>query len=613
MGQQMPVDSASVPAGNTFHLGFEKNINTYSWTFNGSFALNAFGWRLTGEERYLTTVIASDQDRIKDDQTLGFELAKPLSESIELYTQLNSFIFSDTRTQGLNKLSSNKFAGGFRWAADEVLTFTPGIGYSFDNQQSILDRGMLYKAAAELNGYRLGNNVVFGMASFLKEDLSPREQNEQSALIRLGSIFGDRSSNQATIAYRNFSRDFYILSDTVSAMNGAVEFPIETRTEFNYMVSDELRYSIAEPLSFGLSANVTQRNVDRVQKRRVVRPDNPAFDTNVDEFRANAGFDIAYRRESESLWKLRFDISERAETHALENLEWAAPEAFNRQKKLEEQKNNTISQTQFALQLTQRIGDYDTATVTGTAMKMQYDTPSEENNDDRDEVFFLTGVRWTHRFSPSLQATLQGDATLRHTVYLFSERSANNTWNRIFRIAPSTRYQAGRAFSTVNACEVLANYTVYDFESVYPDVRSFSFRQLTLSDSTTVRLGVTTSVTARLQVRMYERGELKWDEFKVRPTAFFDERTYVVFLSYEKFDKLLSAGFRMFEQTRYSYSGLDKAKTGILTSFGPTCRIEFRWRESLGMLIDGWYQITRDTGAETRTSPSVFIQLLYSM
>jgi hypothetical protein len=608
--QETLVDSSNASRRNHVSLGFEKNINTYNWNFLGQLNYDLGGWSISAEERYLTTVISSDENRIKDDQSFTMQVSKSLGANVDFITQLNSFIFSDTRTLGLNRLSTNKFLSGMKWKPFNSFSFMPSVGYAFDNQQSISDQGMIYRAIAELEGYPIGDNLIAGIASYSQEDISPRAQDEQLVQMQLQSLFGDDSRNLAALQYRSFSRDFYILSDTISSFNGDIEYPIETRDETSYAFSNGLMYDFSEPFSAGLNVSLSQRTISRIQKKRVERPDNPAFDTDVDEFRANVGLELQYNTRH-SFWKTRFELSERDETHTVHDISWANPEAFARQQNLEEQKNNAITQTKFVIEATERFGTSDTLTFTGSSLKMEYNTPSENNNDDRDELFLLSGIRWAHRFSPHFYTSLTGDVTMRHTVYLFSERSANNNWNRIFRLAPATHFRLGDVIHSVNAAEVLANYTVYDFETVFPEARSFSFRQLTISDSTTVRLGRRISISTRLQFRFFERGELRWDDFKVRPTTFFDERTYVLFLSYEEKDRTISAGFRMFDQTQYGYQGNEKIRSGRLQSYGPTCIMQFRTDDELGVLIDGWYQITKSANGETRTSPSVLIRLFW--
>ena len=605
--------TSSAFQSNNIDATFDKNVNTYIWTFRGQFLLDTDGWRISGAERYTTTVIEAAQDRVKDDQQFNFNLERRLSESLDLVTQVNSFIFADTRTSGLNKLQTNKLLGGVRWKPEQMFSLMPLVGYSFDNQQSILDQGIAYGFNATVDGWQFGDNSVFATAEYSAEDLTPRRQDEQNLSAIVRSLFADGSSNQAILGYRSFTRDFYQLGDTISNMNGIVTHPIERRNERLYSIEDQVAFQPYNDLGLSFSANITERLIERTHPRRSENPISPSFDNEIEEFQARAGMHVMYEDYGNRRVEFKATISERNETHTVFDLDGVAEATYERQKKLEEQKNNSISQTQLSVNYLQRVTERDTFSLAFSSLKMQYDTPSDENLDERDELFFLAGLRWMHRFNPYFTASLSGDATMRHTVYIYSERSANNTWNRIFRLTPKTSFHFGDRFSSINTAEVLANYTAYDFESAFPETRSFSFRQLTVTDSTTLLLGRNISATTHLQFRMYERGELKWSEFKIKPTSYFDERTYVLFLTYGRGYSTVSTGVRYFEQTRFSYQGGEKKETNALRSYGPICTVSLRAENGMGMDLDAWYQITEATGSENRADPNVTIRVYWNL
>jgi hypothetical protein len=246
-------------------------------------------------------------------------------------------------------------------------------------------------------------------------------------------------------------------------------------------------------------------------------------------------------------------------------------------------------------------------------VKMQYDTPSPENFDDRDELILLTGLRWAHRFSPEFLASLNADLAMRHTVYIFAQRSANNTWNRVLRLSPSSEWRVRQSFVSRNSAEIVANYTVYDFEEAVQGQRSFSLRQLSLIDTTYLRLTGPYWIGATMLLRWYERGELRWTAFTVRPLQFFHERTLTVTVRYAGERWELSAGLRYFEQLRYSFSGGVRAYSGRLRNYGPTARLRLPVTDNTGLLIDGWLQRTQEDGRTARLTPNIVIETVWNL
>ena len=146
--------------------------------------------------------------------------------------------------------------------------------------------------------------------------------------------------------------------------------------------------------------------------------------------------------------------------------------------------------------------------------------------EDRDELVYVASVVTKHKISPLLHLKIITDATATHLVYLLAERSANNFWNRTLRLSPVLLFKPHQKFSSANQFEVLANYTVYDFEEYSTgEIRSFSFRQFGFLDSTSLSIAKNISLEWFSYLNMYERGELRWKEFSERPINSFEELT----------------------------------------------------------------------------------------
>jgi hypothetical protein len=203
------------------------------------------------------------------------------------------------------------------------------------------------------------------------------------------------------------------------------------------------------------------------------------------------------------------------------------------------------------------------------------------------------------------------DVNLRHTVYIFAEQSANNTWNRVLRFSPGTEIRAGALASKLQG-EVVANYTVYDFESAGSPQKSYSLRQLTLADSTSIPLSRRLSLTALLQYRRSERGTLAWTAFTVRPMLLYDERSVLLALTHEGAAVTVSAGFRLFLQQRYRRSQAAWREESTMESLGPVVHLVVGAAPGMRTVLDGWYQRTRVTGGDTVTTPELSIGVLWN-
>lgn len=604
------VDSTSGRAG-TLSLGFERNVNTFLWDLGGSWRSGAAPWRVSADERFQRTLIRTERSTVKDEQSFTLGVERDLDERFAVTAAFSSFIFSDNRALALNDLSTNKALAGLRWQPLPGVSVAPMGGVSFDNQQGIEDRGFMYTADARLKDLTIGNTMAQAEWYSSAEYIDPRFQQEHRGSADFLARFTDDGLNHTQLQFRSIRREFYLPYDSALEASRGVAYPIESRDERIITLSNTLQYRMLDPLHLVGSIDLTQRDIARARTQR--NPDDavPFFDADIGEFRLNGSLQLAYDNREGTAGSLRMEFNERDEVHEISSFAEANPVSFSRQQALEEQKNNSIQQTQLGLQFSQALTARDTLWLSASTVKMQYDTPSEDNHDDRDELFVLAGLRWAHRFSPLFTASISGDVNLRHTVFIFAERSANNTWNRVIRLSPSTELRIGNSFVTKNTAEVVANYTVYDFESAGQSQRSFSLRQLTVTDSSLLQLGGAVWAELQLHLRFYERGELRWSAFTMRPLQFFDERSLTLSLLRLGEDVRASLGFRLFEQRRYGYQGLTRQKTGTLRSYGPTAALRLRLTDATDVIAEGWYQLTAEDNRESRITPNVALRLLW--
>ncbi|MCZ7557427.1 MAG: hypothetical protein M5R41_13590 [Bacteroidia bacterium] len=583
--------------------GFERNTNTFLWDLTGASTLRSSSWRLSAQNRFQRSLIKAGGESLKDQNSFNLESSADLFRNAELRSAVTSFSFTDNRVLGLNNLTTTRALVGVSWKLFDMVQFTPMVGYSIDNQQGIRDDGFSYSMQTQLAGLDLGQATARSEFVLSAEHISPRYQYDHRGSAEISARIGENSVNTASVNYRENRREYYQNAADI-VLDQAI--PIESRREQSISVRDMLQYAVFKSVSLLASMDLSQRNIWKNRNTAEAGSSTPYFSTFISEFTLNTSAQLVYASER-TRGTIRLDHNERDEFHELNPQVGTLPADVIRQMRLEEQKNNSIRQIQLGIDLSRSFGRSDTLSMSGALLKMQYDTPSEENFDDRDEIIFLTGLRWARRFSTEFSASLYGDLAMRHTVYIFSQRSANNTWNRVLRLAPSGELRLSQSFVSKNAAELVANYTVYDFEDAAQGQRSFSLRQLSLTDSTAMRLHGSLWIDAALHLRWYERGELRWAAFTVRPVQFFQEQTFSLALRRRENNWDVSVGVRYFEQRRYRYAGNQRFPDAQLTNYGPTVQIQCTFFERSRIVVDGWYQLTDEAGRPKRSTPNVLL------
>jgi hypothetical protein len=256
----------------------------------------------------------------------------------------------------------------------------------------------------------------------------------------------------------------------------------------------------------------------------------------------------------------------------------------------------------------------DRISFTGSAGILRYDTPSDQNLEDRDELLVALTLATSHRLSPVLELGVVADGTLGHTVYLLKERSANNAINRVLRLSPRATFRPVSWITSLNAFEVLANYTVYDFEAQLASVKSFSYRQFGVVDSTAFDLTHRLGIDLFAYWRVYERGQLKWAAFRERTENSAVEETYALQVRFTP-DRgsLFAAGIRYFGQSRYAYAGGTRALESFLSSFGPTCLISWEPGRHSRVQFRGWYERRRQPDGTVRPLSTLTLNLTLTL
>lgn len=104
-------------------------------------ALRIGDWSIRSSEHFQRTLIKSDRESVKDEQTFSAFSEHRISRTLSVVGSATSYIFSDNRTLALHSLTSNKFFGGVVWTPSARSFLSPMLGYSLDNQQGTLDAG----------------------------------------------------------------------------------------------------------------------------------------------------------------------------------------------------------------------------------------------------------------------------------------------------------------------------------------------------------------------------------------------------------------------------------------------------------------------------------------
>ena len=596
-------------------LGFDRVLNTFTW--NGSLFLdrefNGIEFKL--RQMLRSRLIRTDPLSIQDEYGDSLKIIAPISGPWKGFAQQVSSLVSDNRAIDLTKLAQHQFVVGVHVSPLPRLSFQGMAGYEIDVQQGERDEGFTYQAEAHASDMRLEEFRGTLRGRWAQSLLTRRRPESTSLDVSLIREFGAEARNTISISYDHLRREFYTAADPDVQRVYQIANNIFRRDAATFEVSDQLYYRPSDQMQFVFRGGLVNQTIDRgVNYKVFTGTSNPLLDTRIQELQLFGEAGTVFQPVYWLAMDVNLSYTEREERHTVTEQDGVPISVLQRQERSEQRLENIAQRTSISSQIRTLLSEHDQLNFAGSASILRYDTPDSSNADERDELLVTVGFQEVHQFNNQLSVSLAGDVTLSHLVYLKSVQSANNNWNRVIRFSPGITFAPNERFRTVNQAEVLGNYTVYDFEDQAAYTKSFSFRQASWIDSTSFQVTNLLGFSFVGEVRVYERGILRWADFKERPQDYFVERTYWPRMVYEVTrDLRLGVGFRYFGQDRYSYQNGTKNLERQLATSGPTVALEWGGTGFERFLLEGWIETQRQDGQVTRTIPNVSLKVNFTI
>lgn len=599
-------------AFNRLNSRFDKQLNTYSlntFLFVQQKFENVF---FTLGEQYNSTLIKSTDRSQRDEQRFSLTAGYEFTPNFNIGFGAHNNIYSNNRRIEINEASNSDITILPQYKPHPKIIITPFFGYSNNRQIGENDYGYLYGSEGLINNLDISDFIIYSEIKFKNEDVFPRSNKNRYANFLLTNNFSPDVNNVINIVYQLNRKDFYYQADSLTSKYYDITNNIQSRNETNYVLQDRLQYNEFLGIFYlDLLGKVGWRKIDRDTRYKNFENISTAiFDTRIEELKFEFESIASYNSESFS-GALRFILSERDEKNIAKDISEVSDVFYEQRNDQEKRKNNNSVRASLSLSGLYKITKNDILSFSLFQNKLKYDTPSAENFDDRDELLSIAGIRYTRVFSPFFESFITAEGTFNHTVYVFAEKSSNNNLNRTIRLTAGGIYR-GKNISSLNLFEVSANYTVYDFEDLNPNYKSFSFRQYTATDSTTIKLTKKLNLNLYGYIKLSEQGDFKWSAFTIRPTRYLKEIFAEPKLSVRYNDIILASGVRFFSLLTFNYKKTEKILDTEYVSSGPVAEIIVSARNNLLVKLYGWYEFIRLTGNNKKEQTNFSLQVFWN-
>ncbi len=392
----------------------------------------------------------------------------------------------------------------------------PYAGYQYSKKKSYIDWGYDLGIDGAINRINLGDyrTDLFLSAEY---DLFPERENSANQFdIRINKRFSNVAEDSLSVSYLKFKQQYYS-----SASGTIVDVNQEKKNLHNV-----LNYNLSSRSFFQINTILID------QKISDNTPDNPNI-RHVFQFENRFG----YRYLSPGFF---FHIGLKTSLKTHDNIDIRT--------------DSEALQTGITTDFSFFFKNNNRLDLQLNFIKYQFDTPDmEDNHDDRDEIRFLGSALYLHHLSPLLSLEFTGHVYLFHKSYIFRQQSANNNWNRIYRIQSSIHYNYN-AFRNTLRTQVLANYSAYDFDHLFENTRSFIFRRYSVSDSLVVPILSQVYGGIYIRLELEDRGNFYKDLFAQNIAESSQSLFYDFFLRKEDFLNLnVEAGFAVYHRKNWRH------------------------------------------------------------
>jgi hypothetical protein len=612
-GQEI-IPSSVFPLSDSLRLSsltFDHILNTHIWTGNFQKEIHSQTWSADIHQHIQSRLIKIGRIAIQDEYQGLISLKARLSEKWNIRLQNTSSALADNQVIDLGRMAQHQFLSGFEYIPSTRIIAEALGGYEINFQEQESDKGFAYALGFDANGVKLEEFDAFLQSSWNQSFIGRRSPRTGDMKLTLFRDFGEGVNDSLIVSYSTQRREFYTTLNNLSQEALGIRHNIFQRDVSVLEIANQTKYDVGRDFSLLASFNISNRVIERGNRYKdFLHPQFITLDSHIQEMQLYGSLLLRWQV---SYW-LNADVNlaytEREEKHSVKDNPLASDSTMRRASIVASRLENTAGRTVFTVGLTSDITRNDRIHLISSASILRYDTPDTLNTDDRDELFLTSGIEVIHRFSSHLALTLTADLTLFHLVYLHSGQSANNNWNRVLRLSPSVEYKPAPWFRTVARTEVLANYTISDYEQQVASIRSFSFRQALWSDSTIMQISKSIRCNFSGSLRIFERGILLWKEFKERPEEYIIEKTLWPEIVWSSTIGLkVGIGFRYFGQDRYKYQGGQRIFSQGFEASGPTALVEWSGLGSEKVTISGWREEQKRNGTTTATISNLSIQV----
>jgi hypothetical protein len=592
---------------SSLNYGFNKTSNIYNFfsTIDFKDSLGPLDYYLSN--KYNSTALRTKETALKESDDFIFNLKYSLNTNFNLLSDASAFYNSDKNSSLSNSLSRYSIIPKIEYLFDDKLSMRAGFGGEFNKKFDIVGEGIRTLFDLTANRIDLDDIKFNAKTSYSRTDYKDGRKNYDAYAKAISTSYSDNGDKIGIeFAYTGGLKDFLNIYDSKAS-----KFLIENNYDNLYDAKLVFDYKPALFLSFngGLSYQ-SQRRSRKYDSFNELIPSS-AFSKesfyNLISFELNASTTINHFEN-----KIGLAYENKDENFKMNRNFGESELSDNSQIQTYSLNNYSSNKIRLSDNFILSLSNSDKISLSAYISIYRYDTPTKENNDDRDELYSSIYLKYEKQLNSRLSFKLGGEYRNSHLVYLKAEKSSQNYTLRTLSFNPGIKF-VGAYFSFSPEIEILTNYHVYDYNLSNESPATYSFRQIGYKDSICAPLGDNIFVNILTTIRYGERGILNWSKFTEKPTLRTIEQNYK-FLIYNKFGaNSFGFGARIYknEQRPLTNSGSGGLNYSLFT-VSPEVKLSLIFSSRYALYIDGWYDFQKINSSK-RETPNLILKAEISL
>ena len=254
----------------------------------------------------------------------------------------------------------------------------------------------------------------------------------------------------------------------------------------------------------------------------------------------------------------------------------------------------------------------DSLSFEARVIKYRFDTPDENDLNDRDELRYILILNSRKQLTPALGLRLRLETDLHHLVYIYRPRSSENRWTRLFILSCGVPWSEDR-IKNIAKYSVSSSYTVYDYGPVDSEL-SRVFRFYSIVDTLNIRVLNNIDLEMSLEYIIEDHGKFRWSDW----VEDVSEEGYTVSSSiiptYRITDMNLGFGWRFQQRFTWVYrKGGEKFRGEAVRSDGPILFLSARPADRITAEVTGQMLRVDDNFRGTYNLPDIRCRLTWTL